>query len=475
MRSVTSTRGSALIVALIFAVILAISITSYLKLALNAGNLANRSFYFNAAHNLVDTGFEHVIWSLSEARFTAAPANWTNGGFAQVSATEYRGTFPTTGTYSFAGGATGQVKVWSTVINPTAAPANFIWHTVAEATITLGDKTNLRKMAECYLRQRSFFDKGMVAKDGITFTGQGAMVDSWRSRWPTINDDVLYSTVPYDPSTNTGVRRDNATIAGLNFVSLQNGDVYGKASIGGSSLSNFTYQQNNGTLNVLGATGVDQTRISLNFTSNFPEVKPVPSGGTALGAVNTGGTVLTTNTTYSATSISLQNNETFEIGTTTINADAVLVVTGDVTLNGSSKIIIHPGSSLKMYVGGDFSMVGQSASIVNGTTSPSVPSNPDRCQIFGTGTTTRTWNFNGNASSYISAAVYAPYANIGMSGGGTTYGAMVGNTFTLNGGGSFHQDESLADLKSSGIWGLAKWRELSTAADRAAYATQLAF
>src|SRR5688572_31565283 len=122
MRSYTSTRGSVLIVALILAAVLAISITSYLKLALNAGKLANRSFHFNAAHNLVDTGFEHVIWSLSQARFTAAPANWTNGGFNQVSVTEYRGTFPTTGTYSFAGGATGQVKVWTTVINPTAAP-----------------------------------------------------------------------------------------------------------------------------------------------------------------------------------------------------------------------------------------------------------------------------------------------------------------------------------------------------------------
>jgi hypothetical protein len=474
MRSLTSTRGSVLIVALIFAAILAVSITSYLKLALNAGKLANRSFYFNAAHNLVDTGFEHVIWSLSEARFTAAPANWTSGGFTQISATEYYGTFPTTGTYSFAGGVTGQIKVWAKVVDDTVPPARFVWHTVAEAKITLGDQTKLSKMAECYLQQRSFFDKGMVAKEGITFTGQGAMVDSWISRTPTINDDVPYST------TVPGVRRGNASIAGLNFVSLQNGDVFGYASIGGSSLAGFTYQQNNGTLNALGLSGVDQTRISLNFTSNFPEVKPIPSGGTALGTVDGTVPVVLSTGTYKAVSISLQNSETFEVGTPTTSADAILVVDGDITLNAFAKIIIHPGSSLKAYIGGNWNMIGQSASIVNGTTS--VPANPDRCQIFGTRTTAQisanqlqSWNFNGNASSHISAAIYAPYANIDMQGSGQAYGAMIGNTFTLSGQGKFHQDESLANLRSSGIWGLAKWRELSTATERATYATKLAF
>ena len=463
MRSTTSKRGSVLIVALILAAIIAISITSFLKLTLNAGRLANRSFHLNAAHNLVDTGFEHVIWSLSQERFTAAPANWTNGGFTPVSATQYYGTFPTTGTYSFAGGVTGQVKVRTTVINPTDPPAKYIWHTVAEATITLGDQTKLSKMAECYLQQRSYFNKGMVAKDGITFTGQGATVDSWISR-PTSAQDIPYSA---------GVKRANATIAAMNFVALQNGDVYGFASVGGNSTSNFTFQQNNGTLNEFNLTGVDATRISVNFTSNFPQVLPVPSGGTTVGNISGGSSVLSTSGTYSAVNVDLQNSESLEIGTTTTNADVTLVLSGDVRLNGSSKIVIHPGSSLKLYVAGTFDMIGQSASIVNGTAT--TPSNPDRCQIFGTGTTARTWNFNGNSSSHISAAVYAPYANIGMSGGGQAYGAMVGNTFTLGGNGSFHQDESLANLKSSGIWGLSKWRELSTAAERATYAAQLNF
>src|SRR5215207_3372902 len=113
MRSLNKSRGSALIVALIFSALLAISITSYLKLALNAGKLANRSFYLNAAQNLVDTGMERAIWSLNNEYLYASPANWTTGSFtARAGYTnEYQGTFPSANTfYTLSGGAKGQVK-----------------------------------------------------------------------------------------------------------------------------------------------------------------------------------------------------------------------------------------------------------------------------------------------------------------------------------------------------------------------------
>jgi hypothetical protein len=477
MRSMTSNRGSVLIVALIFAAILAIALTSYMKLALNTGNLANRSFYFNAALNFIDTGFERAIWSLSDARFHAAPDNWTtHGGFTQISANEYYGTFPATNQYyMLSGNAKGQVRVRATVDNPSEPePANYIWKTVAEATITLGDGTTLKKMALCYLRQRSYFGKGMVAKDGIEFNGNsGNIVDSWRSRYPTINDDVPYSTA-------VGVRRAEATIAAMKCVFLNNGDIYGYASIGSSTIGdNFTWKASNGTLN--GATFVekvvDLSRVTLDFSTNFPEVEPIPTPGSTLGAVN-GSTAVTGNQIVGATSIKLQNNEIFEIGAVGTPANIVLVVSGNIDMSGHGSIVIYPGSSLVAYVGGDFKMTGSDASIQNGTTT--VPANPDRCRILGTRTAAQitanqlqNWVFDGDG--YLSAAVYAPRADIAMKGNGTIYGSVVGNTFKLNGNGAFHQDESLSRLLSSGIWGLDKWREITTAAERATYAAQLSF
>ena len=123
-------------------------------------------------------------------------------------------------------------------------------------------------------------------------------------------------------------------------------------------------------------------------------------------------------------------------------------------------------------------MVGADASIRNGTTT--LPANPDRCRILGTRTTAQiaanqlqNWVFDGDG--YISAAVYAPRADIAMKGNGHIYGSVVGNSFKLNGNGARHQDESLSRLRSSGIWGLDKWREITTAAERATSASQLGF
>jgi hypothetical protein len=492
MRSITSNRGSVLIVALILAAILAISLTSYLKLALNAGNLANRSFHFNAAHNLVDTGFEHAIWALNDARLHPAPANWTNGGFTQISATEYRGTFPSaSGTftsaspsYPLSGGATGRVKVWATVSNlaaiPAPTPAQYIWHTVVEATITLGDGSKLKKFAECYLQQQSWSEKGMVARERIEFTGNGgASVDSWISRPPP-----TYAHEPYTTSN----RRCNATIAAIDFIAVQNGDIFGNASVGTSSIATgMSWQQNNGVLNGTNpptAPNFDQTRVKLNFTSSFPDVDDVPAISTPLGAITSSNPTLTTGT-YDTPSIALAGSNTIAIGSSTVNADVVLIVNGNINMTGQSSIIIHPGSSLKIYISGNFDMSGNLVSIVNNLAS-GLPANPDRCIVLGTrterqvssppwggGMSMQVLDFAGTAG--LSAVVYAPNGNIRMHGGGAMYGSMVGNRVEMNGGGAFHQDESLSNLRVSGRWGLMKWRELSTAAERANYATQLNF
>src|SRR3954470_18949965 len=95
MRSFKSERGSLLIVTLLFAAIIAISITSYIKLALNASKIANRSFYLDQGQNLVDTGLEHALWCLNNSNA------WGTGGFTARSgyANQYQGTYPSSSTY----------------------------------------------------------------------------------------------------------------------------------------------------------------------------------------------------------------------------------------------------------------------------------------------------------------------------------------------------------------------------------------
>ncbi len=78
-------------------------------------------------------------------------------------------------------------------------------------------------------------------------------------------------------------------------------------------------------------------------------------------------------------------------------------------------------------------------------------------------------------TNYLSAVVFASNANLVVNGGPHVYGSLVGNRVEMGGNGEFHQDLSLAGIRTSGLWKLLKWRELVTATERAAFASHFAF
>jgi hypothetical protein len=53
-----------------------------------------------------------------------------------------------------------------------------------------------------------------------------------------------------------------------------------------------------------------------------------------------------------------------------------------------------------------------------------------------------SWTLSGGSGAYF--AVYAPTANITLSGSGDIWGAIVGKTFSSSGGSRVHYDEALA-------------------------------
>jgi type II secretory pathway pseudopilin PulG len=480
MRSLKSKRGSILIVAAIFASLLAIALTSYIKLALGASKLANRSFYMNAAQNLVDTGFERALWSLNNELSYPSPANWTTGGFAARTgfSNEYQGTFPSSATYyTLSGGAQGQVNVWVGGFNA----ATQTWHAVARATITLGDGTTLFKMAETYLQQRSWGERGLIARNGMSFNGN-TRVDAWHSHSDTAStaDDVLYST---------GVAVAEATIASPELVSLQNADIYGYAAIGTSDMSGLTVGAT-GRLagNFAAGTGIDATRVTHDFTASFPDVPATTNSGSTAGNTLTpitnnlslpqvGDTLTGSTYYYYVSSMSLNASKTLEVGVGGA-VKVVMVFSSNVSMGGNSQIIIHPGSSLTIYAAGDFEMGGL-AGIQNGTTTN--PSNPVNFTLLGTRTEAQIVAgqsmqvFNVRGTGYLSAVIFAPNANLTVNGTGDTYGSLVGNRVDMVGSGNFHQDLSLANIRTSGMWKMLKWRELATQSDRSAHESVVAF
>lgn len=480
MRSLKSKRGSVLIVAAIFAAILAIALTSYIKLALGASKLANRSFYMNAAQNLVDTGLERALWSLNNEFTYPSPGNWTTGGFTARAgyANEYQGTFPSSGTYyTLSGGAQGQVNVWVGGFNATSQT----WHAVARATITLGDGTTLFKMAETYFQQRAWGERGLIARNGMSFNGN-TRVDAWHSHsdTPSTGDDVLYST---------GVAVPEATIASPELVSLQNADIYGYAAIGTSDMSGLTVGATGRLAGSFAAgTGIDSTRVTHDFTASFPDVPAPSNSGSTAGNILTpitnsislpqvGDTMTGSTYYYYVSSMSLNASKSLQIGSSGA-VKVVMVFTGNIALGGSSQIVIHPGSSLTVYAAGDVDMVGTSG-VQNGTSTN--PSNPVNFTLLGTRTEAQIVAgqsmqvFNIRGTGYLSSVIFAPNANVSINGTGDGYGSVVGNRVDMVGSGNFHQDLSLGNIRTTGMWKMLKWRELATESDRGTYAGVIAF
>jgi hypothetical protein len=492
MRSFRSRRrGTVLLTAMLLVSIIAISLTSFIKLSLNASNLSNRSFYSNAAMNLLDTGLDQTLWSLNNGSWTGS------AGFALRSsyANQYQGTFPSSSTYyEFAGNVKGRLRIWVDVSTTTP-------HAVAKATITLGDGTTLEKYAEAYMQKRSYFTNGLVAKNTLTFGGN-VMIDSWNSHSDTAStaDDLSYAAASHN---------DSGKIASLSVttqsISVGNANVYGWAAVGGNSTSSITV----GSTGCLGPYGtanntIDATRVTYDFTTSFPDSSAPDTTklthSYTLSAINSSTTLPDTSSGHLASSdgkyyyyvpsISLAGSDKLTISP---GYEVVLTVTGTsgttVSTDGNAEIYIspqttissttYPAAKLSMYVAGDINLAGNGvANGVEGATG--APNTPSNFQLFGTRSATDAatlgqQNFQIRGNGYLSAIVYAPNANVSVNGNGDTYGAVVANQVFLNGNGNFHYDESLANFTNSSIYGLTKWRELTTPDERNAYATQLTF
>src|SRR5688572_20631103 len=59
-------RGSVLITALIFSIIIGITLMSYIRLSSNSLKLAHRTFFADAVTNLAEAGTEEAVWAFNQ-------------------------------------------------------------------------------------------------------------------------------------------------------------------------------------------------------------------------------------------------------------------------------------------------------------------------------------------------------------------------------------------------------------------------
>ncbi|MCB1105334.1 MAG: hypothetical protein H7A44_04435 [Opitutaceae bacterium] len=439
-----SDRGAVLIVAMLLSAVIAVSLGTYINLSLNSVRLADRTFYANAAMNLVEMGIEEAMWSYNEDR--------TSGnGWTAWDTSAGNSAYNKFGTYNYGGNVTGAVQVF--VTDRTGLGASPL--IIGKSTITLPKGAPIVKWIEITLSKRSKFALGLVAKDSITFSGNNATVDSWNSD-PNGDGSVI---VPY----SGGVANDAGSIGSVDVtstISVNNADIWGTAAVGGSSLSAIGVGPN-GRVGPFGtpARTLDPNSVSTDFTANLEPVT-APSGGTAIAAINN-----TTNLgggTWRIPSISLSGPKQLNI-----TGDVIIVITAGagtsgISIAGNAGINLAAGASLTIYTEADVSIAG------NGLLNPNA--RPQTFQLWGTSTSGIAQDIKIAGNGTLSGLCYAPNADLTINGNGDVCGSFVADTIKVTGNAAFHYDESLEDFDTDNPYGITKWRELTTAADRAAYA-----
>ncbi len=436
-------RGAVLIVALLITALIALALGSYLTLNLGTARLARQGYQQSSSFHLAEAGAEEAVWSFNQANARNERA-W--GDWATERSTAWR----KFSGFDFGGNTTGSVKVYVNNTSPTGSEKPTV---VAMAVVESPGTPATTRMISVTLSRRSYFANGIVAKDTVRFSGTNTSVDSWNS---DPDNDPATAPVPY----SAAVRRDKGGIATTAVQSasmlVNHAAVWGYVATGGAAPEVGVWGSVRGASTPEGVL-VDPARVSTDFVADLP-LLTAPVDGTLLATVgDTLGTVGEA-TKWRVPSISLNGNKTL-----TILGDVTLILTAStgsaLDVTGNASIIIPDGSSLTVWVEGDFKIAGNGLGNSN--------TRPGTCRIFGTSTSAVGQAIHLAGNGVLKSVVYAPNGDVKINGNGDVQGALVGRTVTFTGNAAFHYDQSLARDGEDTPFGVSRWRELTTEEERA--------
>jgi len=440
-----------LAVALIFMALLALGLTSYLNLNLQNSRLSHRSYQQNAGFHLAEAGAEEALWSFNRAHAGATDAwsGWTTRGAAALR--QING-------FDFGSNLSGSVKVYVTTTNPANGARPVV---VAEATLRAPNQPASSRMIEVTLSRRSYFSQGLVAKDKLTFSGNVSSVDSWNS---DPDNDPATAPVPY----SAGVRNDRGSVATASVentsVLVNNANIWGTVATGGGVPQVGANGSIRGADTPAGVQ-IDPARVTTDFAADFPIIA-APTDGTVLATVGATLGAAGTATKWRTPGIVLRGSDTL-----TILGDVTLILmagTGAnaISMTGNAEIIVPDGSSLTVYAEGDVQIAGNGLANSN--------ARPGTFRLWGTNTSLSGQSIDLAGNGALKAVVYAPNAAVKINGNGDMMGSLVAREIRFTGNAAFHYDESLANESADAPYGVMRWRELTTATDRAVWSGQFA-
>jgi hypothetical protein len=440
-----SCKGSVLVIAVCFGAIIGIALVSCLSLVSSQNQAVVRSQSWNLCIPVVEAGIEEAMAHLNNRNEKSYAVNdWKQSGNEYSRSRPWGKDF-----YDVNIDLTAPLAPIIVCTGYVRAPFSFVNHElVAAANVDLGGVSYLSRAVKAVAIRRPRFPTGMIARQRIDMNGNTITTDSFDSKDPN------HSTTNglYDPAKAKDNGDVSTTAGGTNIINVGNANIKGKlrTAPGGTSVVGAKGTVGSLAWHAAGKTGIEPGWSSDDLNVAFDDVKRpftggamAPSGGTVTGTVVK---YLLAGGNYEISSLSIASKEKM-----VVSGHSVLLVNGDVKTIGEIEIL--PGGSLELYVAGAKADIGGTGINQNGQagnfTYYGLPSN-----------TSLTLSSNGD----FTGAIYAPSAELKLSGGGSTTlhftGACVMKSIVVNGTYQFHYDEALDHSGPPGNFVIVSWVEL---------------
>jgi hypothetical protein len=419
-----STDGVVLVTTLVIALLVALVVGAVLLVGQRQNYLSSRSATWCSEIPIAEAGIEEAM-----AHINSRPPSYASRGWQRISGT----------TKVYQQRTIGNGYYYTTIT--TTKPPVIV--SVGYARIPLRE-TNFTSRTVMAITRLMPPPWGIVGKSSVSFNGN-PFVDSYNS------SDTNFST---NGKWDINKRRDRAGVAtlstnagGINTGS--NGEIYGSAATGPGGTVIGTV--GDGDWLAAGNTGLESGHVTDDFNMAVPPVSlPSPWNPQTTPLLNQIINTVTYNMVLSAGDWQLGNTSITAGKGIYIQGPARLYVNGNLKITGNSggpAITLAPGATLEMYIGGSMDLKG------DGVINPGgVPAN---CKIYGLPTCTEM-DYAGTAQVYCQ--MYAPNADINITGDFDFSGSVVGNRVSFSGNAAIHYDEALGGDRPE--YNIASWEEL---------------
>lgn len=410
-------EGSVLLITLFIGLGLGLVLASYLLMIRSQYVSVVRSQAWHSALSLAEGGVEEALAQLNSVPFSNAIPS--GNGWMLVD-----GLYQAEQARTLLEGQFG--AAYTASMPPTIYATGYATVPTLSATI--------ERVLEVKTAVAPLFSVGAAVRGAIAMNGRLLYTDSFDSTDPYYSG----SGGSYDPSEAKS-NGDIGSVGGV--INCSDLDIHGRVFLGAAAT------------NVWESSDVITGTTRRDFNADFPEVKP-PFENCDRPPLP--GMIGSTNYTYLLRGYDYQTNELNGSLYVTNDAAAVLYVTGDANI---TSLVIAPGASLKLYVGGGNTSLGQ-------------------VYVYGTATNLQYYGLSGNTNltmmgyDRLTATVYAPNARFrgGERSPGNSfddfnlYGAMVVESVDMRSDLKLHFDESLKAAPANGHLArgfvITSWHEL---------------